>query len=101
VTDLLKALLGNGSVNTFQHTRHAIAEVFSMWSAPRNSRGAVFSAWTVPRLYNASLFVALMSTESRTKRLEIELENWAEFRESAVEGIRMCQEDFKGAVVVH
>jgi hypothetical protein len=30
VADLLKALLGNGSVNTFQHTRHATVEMFSM-----------------------------------------------------------------------
>jgi hypothetical protein len=37
VTDLIKALLGNSSVNTFQHTRHATVEeaVFSMWSVPR------------------------------------------------------------------
>jgi hypothetical protein len=56
-----------------------------MWSAPCNSRRAVFSAWSMPHLYNGSLFVALMSTESRTTRLEIELENWAEFRELAVE----------------
>jgi hypothetical protein len=89
VTDLLKALLGNGSVNTFQHT-HAVnntVAVFSMWTAPRNSRRsvfcmvrptqhrravfcvvgarssrrAVFSAWSLPRLYNGSLFVALIS----------------------------------------
>jgi hypothetical protein len=37
VTDLIKALLGNSSVNTFQHTSHATVEevVFSMWSVPR------------------------------------------------------------------
>jgi hypothetical protein len=34
------------------------------------------------------------------RRLEIELENWAEFRESAVEGIRLCQEeDFACAAI--
>jgi hypothetical protein len=30
VTDLLSALLGNGSVNTFQYTRHTTVEVFPM-----------------------------------------------------------------------
>jgi hypothetical protein len=76
VTELLKALLGNGSVNTFKHT-HAINStvgIFCMWSAPcnsrravfcvvgaRNSRRAMFSAWSVPRLYNGSVFVALIS----------------------------------------
>jgi hypothetical protein len=56
--DLLKALLGNGWVNTFQHThavnntvevfflcgpRHAtVEELFSVWSATCNSRRAVF-----------------------------------------------------------
>jgi hypothetical protein len=66
LADLLKALLGNGSVNTFQHTGQAKEEVFSMWSAPRSSGRAVFSAWSVPRLSNGILFVALMSTKSRT-----------------------------------
>jgi hypothetical protein len=34
VTDLIKALLGNSSVSTFQHTRHATIEeaMFSMLS---------------------------------------------------------------------
>jgi hypothetical protein len=60
VTDLLKSLLGNGSVNTFQHTRgHARVEVFSMWSVSRNSTRAVFSAWSVPRLYYGSVFLTL------------------------------------------
>jgi hypothetical protein len=40
------------------------------------------------RLYNESDFAA-----------ETELENWVEFRELAVEGIRLCQEDFTCAVV--
>jgi hypothetical protein len=77
-----------------KRARYSRREVFSMWSAPRNSistfsvwsalrnsRKAVFSAWSVPLLYNGTLLVALMSTESRTTRLEIELEIWVEFRE--------------------
>jgi hypothetical protein len=55
VTDLLKTLLGNVSVNTFQHTYHVTVEVSSMWFVPRNSRRAVFSAWAVPRLHNGSV----------------------------------------------
>jgi hypothetical protein len=87
VTDLLKALLGNGLVNSFQHTcnptveevfsvrsalRNSRRAVFSVWSAPRSSRIAVFSAWSVPRLYNGNLFVALMGTESRSKGMGIQ-----------------------------
>jgi hypothetical protein len=42
VTDLIKGLLGNRSVNTFQHTRHATIEeaVFCMWSVSRKNRGS-------------------------------------------------------------
>jgi hypothetical protein len=41
VMDLIKALLGNSSVNTFQHMDKATIEeaVFPMWSASGNSRG--------------------------------------------------------------
>jgi hypothetical protein len=46
VMDLLKALLGNGSVNTFQHTRHATTEVFSMLgSRQRQWTGWVAITW--------------------------------------------------------
>jgi hypothetical protein len=40
ITDFIKALLGNSSMNTFQHTRHATTEeaVFSMWSVPSGYR---------------------------------------------------------------
>jgi hypothetical protein len=108
VTELLGAVLGNVAVNTHatvQEKRfpsgplHATVEEFSVCSVPRNSRRAVFSAWSLARPYNGSMSVALMSTESRTTRLAIELENWLEFRESAVEGIRLCQEDVTCAVV--
>jgi hypothetical protein len=42
VTNLIKALLGNSSANTFEHMRHRAIEeaVFSIWSAPRNNRGS-------------------------------------------------------------
>jgi hypothetical protein len=95
VADLLKALLGNGSVNTFQHaTMEAVFSVeecyssllgsttilatvvFSMRSAPRNNRSVFYVV--LAALYNGSLFVAF-STEPRSTRLEIELENWVEF----------------------
>jgi hypothetical protein len=97
--DLLKALLGNVSVNMFQHatmgamfsmdecyssllsstTIMATEEVFSMRSAPHNSRRAVLSAWSMLCLYNWSLFVALMSTQSRIIKLEMGLENQVKF----------------------
>jgi hypothetical protein len=58
----------------------------------------------VPRLYDESEFAAKIrlderivigSIESRTTRLEIELENCVEFRESAVQGGEQeKQEDF-------
>jgi hypothetical protein len=37
VNDLINALLGNSSVNMFQHKRHATSEeaIFSMWSVLR------------------------------------------------------------------
>jgi hypothetical protein len=47
VTDLLKTLLGNGSVNMFQHA-HATnntVEVFCMWSG-RETLEELFSVWS-------------------------------------------------------
>jgi hypothetical protein len=40
VTDLIKALLGNSSANTFQYTHHSTKEeaVFSMWYVPKEYR---------------------------------------------------------------
>jgi hypothetical protein len=85
VTDLLKALLGKGSVNmpATHVVNNSTVEMFSMWSALRNSRGAVFSAWSVPRLYNESLArrldekIGIGRTEWRTMETgELELENW-------------------------
>jgi hypothetical protein len=39
VTDLLKALLGNGSVNTFQYTSHATVVVFFMLGSSQGANG--------------------------------------------------------------
>jgi hypothetical protein len=59
VTDLIKALLGNSSVNTFKHAPcNSAVEVFSLWSTPCNSMCAVFSSWSMPRLYNGNVFAA-------------------------------------------
>jgi 7-cyano-7-deazaguanine synthase in queuosine biosynthesis len=41
VTDFIKALLGNGSVNTSQHATIKEEAVLSMWSAPSNNRNWV------------------------------------------------------------
>jgi hypothetical protein len=41
VTDLLKLLLGNSSVYTFQHTRHPTLEVFSMLGSSQRANGRV------------------------------------------------------------
>jgi hypothetical protein len=52
------------------------------------------------RVYIARVCLQLIVVRSQEpRRLEIELENWVEFRESAVEGIRLSQEDFTCAVV--
>jgi hypothetical protein len=88
MTDLLRALSGNGSVNTFQHATMGVvfsvdecyssllgsttilATVgegsFSVWSAPRNSR-TVFSVLSVPSLYNASPLVVRGDNLGRAK----------------------------------
>jgi hypothetical protein len=48
LTDLINALPGNGSVNTYQQA--TIDEtVYSMWSAPRNNTVEVFSVWSALR----------------------------------------------------
>jgi hypothetical protein len=58
--DLIKTLLHNGSVNIFQHTRHAtiLWKYFICGPHPENNMSVVFSAWSVPRLYNGSVFAA-------------------------------------------
>jgi hypothetical protein len=104
--DLLKALLGNGYVNSFQHaTMGAVfcmyecyssllgntailtkEEVFSACFAPRNSRSFLYGPCRVYitrvclqlRLDKVGeLGLGIQSQEPR--RLEIELENWVEF----------------------
>lgn len=63
---------------------------------------ACFCAWPVPHLCNESVFAAEIrlvqsSTESRTMetggRIGELTHRRSEFRELAVEGIRLCQED--------
>jgi hypothetical protein len=66
VTDLLKALLGNSSVNTYQHTRQYGGSIFLCPSMDRcyatrvlrrhttvssDHVTCVFSSWSVPRGY--------------------------------------------------
>jgi hypothetical protein len=63
--DLLKALLGNGSVNTFQHTHVAndTAEVvFSLWSAPCPIEGVFFVVRTTQQ-YKTCVFCVVRAEE--------------------------------------
>jgi hypothetical protein len=105
--DLLKTSPGNGSVNMFQHT-HAVnntVEVFPIDSVPcnsrravfyvvgaRNSRKAMFSTWSMLRLYNRSLFLTLISTESRTKGMGIQLNEGRIGRIGSNSGSRQSEE---------
>jgi hypothetical protein len=120
VTDLLKALLGNGSVNTFQHTRNAtirwkcllcvrewtVAMQRVQWRHTTVSSGHVTCfLWcvSVPRLNKesslkgqtsneAEISWVQISTESRTAETrELELENWVDIPRWSK---KKCQEDF-------
>jgi hypothetical protein len=101
VTDLLKGLLGNGSVNTFRPA--TLGAVFSVNECYNSLLGnttilateEVFYMWSLQHPYNESVFTAkirlderigMRSAESRTTRLEVELENLAGFRESNIQG---------------
>jgi hypothetical protein len=120
MTDLLKIFLGNGSVNMFQHA--TMGAVFSVDECYRSLLGSTTLLAAVGggcflcglrhatvepcfltrpfRVYVTRVRLQRDETRESEERLETRLDRIgelshrrSEFMESAVEGIRLCQED--------